>query len=137
MEIKWPSALVALGVFALIGTIVVTAILKYATVDEAMTVFSGLWGALGAGVGLLFAYFFTRGTVQQAQTTAIAAKESSDDAHKMAQSAMALTSSMKDELVASRQQMAEMYRGMKNTNQTLLGAVAEMEPNQAKSLLDK
>jgi uncharacterized membrane protein HdeD (DUF308 family) len=84
VDIKWPSAVVALGIFLVLGGIVITAIVKYDTPDEAMKVFAGLWGALGAGVGLLFAYFFTRGPLSEAKEMARDAKDTADSAMSMA-----------------------------------------------------
>ncbi len=80
MDVKWPSAVVALGIFGVLGAIVIAAILRYDTADEAMTVFAGMWGALGAGVGLVFAYFFTRGPITEAKEMAHDAKDTADEA---------------------------------------------------------
>ena len=80
MDVKWPSAVVALGIFGVLGAIVIAAIFSYDTADEAMTVFAGMWGALGAGVGLVFAYFFTRGPITEAKDMARDARDTADEA---------------------------------------------------------
>lgn len=84
MDIRWPSAVVALGIFGVLGAVVIAAIVRYETADEAMTVFAGMWGALGAGVGLLFGYFFTRGPVREAKEMAKDASDKADIAMDMA-----------------------------------------------------
>lgn len=95
MDIKWPSAVVALGIFVMLGGIVMTAIISYDTPDEAMKVFAGLWGALGAGVGLLFAYFFTRGPIGEA-------KEMAKDAKAIADSAMLMAKEIDSKIASMR-----------------------------------
>jgi hypothetical protein len=90
MDIKWPTAVVALGIFGVLGGIVIAAIIRYETPDEAMTVFGGVWGALGAGIGLVFAYFFTRGPINEAQKMAEKANAMAETANEMAEEAISM-----------------------------------------------
>lgn len=91
---KW-AAIVALTVFVLFGAIILSAIFRYETAEEAMRVFAGLWGAFGAGIGLLFGYFFTRGPMMEA-------KEMSDKAMGKADKAMNMTHELKTEMANLR-----------------------------------
>jgi hypothetical protein len=73
-----------------VGGIVIAAIIRYETPDEAMTVFGGVWGALGAGIGLVFAYFFTRGPINEAQKMAEKANAMAETANEMAEEAISM-----------------------------------------------
>lgn len=65
----WPpaSAVVALGIIALIGAIAVSAILHYASVEDALKFWAALSGLLGLITGVFVTYFFTKGAVDSAQ----------------------------------------------------------------------
>src|SRR5689334_22466693 len=65
--VSWQSAVVAIAVIAIVGGIAITAIVKYSTVDEALKFWSALSGLVGLVTGAFVTYFFSRGTVQQAQ----------------------------------------------------------------------
>ncbi len=62
-EITWPSAIVACTLIALVGTITVTAIVRY-TADDALKVWSALGPVVGVITGVLVTYFFTRKAVE-------------------------------------------------------------------------
>jgi hypothetical protein len=83
----WPSALVALGILALVGAIAISAIVHYNTVDDALKIWSGLTALVGVITGAFVSYFFTRGTVQAAQQTAQVARESAQDSKQIARQA--------------------------------------------------
>jgi hypothetical protein len=84
--IGWPSAVVAGMLVALVGTVTVTAIIRY-DVDSALKV----WAALGSVVGLLtgafVTYFFTRGTVEAEKKNAATAQAHADEAERQAAAA--------------------------------------------------
>lgn len=65
--VSWQSAIVAIAIIAIVGGIAITAIVKYSTVDEALKFWSALSGLVGLITGVFVTYFFSRGTVQQAQ----------------------------------------------------------------------
>jgi Co/Zn/Cd efflux system component len=66
--VSWQSVVVAIAVIAVVGAIAITAIAKYSTVDEALKFWSALSGLVGLITGAFVTYFFSRGSVQQAQT---------------------------------------------------------------------
>lgn len=65
--VSWPSAVVAVAVIAVVGGVAITAIVKYSTVDDALKFWSALSGLVGLITGAFVTYFFSRGSVQQAQ----------------------------------------------------------------------
>jgi len=65
--VSWQSVVVAVAVIAVVGGIAITAITKYSTVDEALKFWSALSGLVGLITGAFVTYFFSRGTIQQAQ----------------------------------------------------------------------
>ena len=65
--VSWPSAVVAVAVIAVIGGVAITAIVKYSTVDDALKFWSALSGLVGLITGAFVTYFFSKGSVQQAQ----------------------------------------------------------------------
>jgi uncharacterized membrane protein HdeD (DUF308 family) len=65
--VSWQSAVVAIAVIAVVGGIAIAAIVKYSTVDDALKFWSALSGLVGLITGAFVTYFFSRGTVQQAQ----------------------------------------------------------------------
>ena len=65
--VAWQSVVVAVAVIGVVGAIAITAIAKYSTVDEALKLWSALSGLVGLITGAFVTYFFTRGTIQQAQ----------------------------------------------------------------------
>jgi len=75
-NIDWPAATVAIALIALIGAIIVTAILKYDSVDEALKI----WGVMSTIVGLLVggvgAHFFSQKAIDRAEDAATEAQES-------------------------------------------------------------
>lgn len=85
-DVKWPAAVVAVAIVAMITTITVVAIVKYDTVDDALKMWSGLSAVVGVVTGAFVAFFFTRGTVEQARQTAETAKASAEAAHRTAES---------------------------------------------------
>ncbi len=82
-EDPWPGV-IAVVFFLLFAAIIIAAIYRYDTAAEAMAVFGGLWGAFGAGIGLLFAYFFTRGPITEAKVMATKAMDKASDASSKA-----------------------------------------------------
>jgi hypothetical protein len=58
----------------LIGSITITAIVRYQTVDDAMRFWSGLSGVVGVVTGVIATYFFTRQSVNQAHQQASEAR---------------------------------------------------------------
>lgn len=65
--VQWQSVVVAVAVIAVVGGIAIAAIVKYSTVDEALKFWSALSGLVGLITGAFVTYFFSRGTIQQAQ----------------------------------------------------------------------
>lgn len=68
----WPAAAVAIAIVVVLGLLGGAAILRYAAAD-ALQIWAGLTGALGAVIGAIGTYFFTRETVRTAQDQAAAA----------------------------------------------------------------
>ncbi len=78
--ISWPSAAVALGVIAAVAGISITAIVHYATVDDALKFWSALSGLVGIITGAMVTYFFSRGTIQSKTADAAVARQDKDKA---------------------------------------------------------
>jgi hypothetical protein len=80
-SIAWPSAFVAGVLILLVGGVTIAGIVRY-PVDDALKV----WGTLGSIVGLLtgssVAYFFTRGTVDAANTAATTEQQKAETARR-------------------------------------------------------
>lgn len=76
-QVGWAPgpAVVALGIIALIGAITISAIFHYTKVDDALKFWAALTGLVGVVTGAFVAYFFTRTTVQTAQTAAQTAQQ--------------------------------------------------------------
>lgn len=110
----------ALGVFCFLGVIVVVAIVKYDTADEAMQVFAGLWGALGAGVGLVFAHFFTQGTMQKVMDSASATTD--------------VAKGMTKQMDGQQEQIATMHEEMSAMRKDLVNAMGALEPDVARTI---
>jgi len=64
------SALVAVALLALVGTLMVFAILTYRSADDALKIWSALSGFTGLIVGAVAAYFFTSGAIRSAERRA-------------------------------------------------------------------
>src|SRR5437867_1025695 len=79
-QVSWPSTVVALGILALIGAIVVSAIVHYNSVDDALKIWSGLTALLGVITGAFVSYFFTRGTAQAAHDARKEAENAREEA---------------------------------------------------------
>lgn len=79
-QISWPSTVVALGILTLIGAIVVSAIVHYNSVDDALKIWTGLTALLGVVTGAFVSYFFTRGTTQAAQDARKEAENAREEA---------------------------------------------------------
>ena len=66
---SWPSAIVASMIILLIGSITVTAIIRY-SMEDALTVWTAMGTIVGLFTGTFVTYFFTRGTIQTATAMA-------------------------------------------------------------------
>jgi hypothetical protein len=85
MDSGWPSAAVALGLIGLIGAICIAAIIKYDNIDDALKFWSALAGLLGVITGAAATYFFTRTSVNAAQTAAQSASQAAEAAGAQAE----------------------------------------------------
>lgn len=72
--VGWPSAIVGVTLLLVIGAVTVAAIARY-PVDDALRVWTALTAIVGVITGAFVSYFFTRGTVQQAQDQTKQAQE--------------------------------------------------------------
>jgi len=77
--VSWPSAIVGLGVMALVGAIAITGEVKY-SVDDFIKVWTALAGLVGVITGAMVTYFFSRAAVGQAQAVAKTAAETAETA---------------------------------------------------------
>jgi len=112
-KVVWPSAVVAIVLLLLIGTVLVASILKYSSVDDALRYSNSLAGLLGVVTGAFVSYFFTRGTVKVAQ-----------DAQRDA-----------TEIAKKAQQAADVQRHEKDLTQSAFAAViGSMPPDQVAAL---
>jgi hypothetical protein len=64
------SALVAVALLALVGTLMAFAILNYKNADDALKIWSALSGFTGLIVGAVATYFFTSGAIRSAEQRA-------------------------------------------------------------------
>jgi len=85
-KISWASAFVAGMLLLILGAIMVSAIWKYNSVDEALKIWASMGTLVGLATGVIATYFFTRETMK---TEKRAAKKSE-------QRADALTSALKE-----------------------------------------
>jgi hypothetical protein len=83
-RVGWPSAVVGVSLVLTVGAITVTAIVTYDSVDEALKFWSALSGLVGIITGAFVTYFFTRGTVQQAQQQVAAQEQAVDKTQEQA-----------------------------------------------------
>jgi uncharacterized membrane protein HdeD (DUF308 family) len=87
--VQWQSVVVAVAVIAVVGGIALAAIAKYSTVDEALKFWSALSGLVGLITGAFVTYFFSRGTIQQAQQEKSQAQQEKSQAIQQTQAATA------------------------------------------------
>ena len=85
----WPSAAVAIAILTLIGAVTIAAIFRY-TLGEALQIWQSMSALIGLVTGAFVTYFFTRNSIEAAQTQARSAMElaheesrRSDAAHMM------------------------------------------------------
>lgn len=64
------SVIVAVGLLAFIAVIIIAAIIRYKTADEALKIVATLSGVMGIVSGAFVSYFFTREPLQAAQRDA-------------------------------------------------------------------
>src|SRR5690242_15681878 len=90
-ESRWPAVVAALGIFALLMAINITAIVVYGRsgVDDAMKLVGIYAGLLGIVTGAIASYFFTRTTTQVAQQAANQATATARDAQQKESDALA------------------------------------------------
>lgn len=86
-KIGWPSAFVGAVLLIMIGAIEVTAVIRYTTVDDALKIWTGMSAVIGVVTGAFVSYFFTRGTVQQAQQAVQQAQQSAQQTQQQLQQA--------------------------------------------------
>lgn len=68
MDNIWPQVIVALGLFALMGTITVVAMFKHPDQPEqVLRIWNAQVGLLGAVVGMIATYFFTQASIGEAR----------------------------------------------------------------------
>jgi hypothetical protein len=77
-SVEWPSALVGTALILVLGGIMVTGVAHYQSVDDALKLFGGLSALVGVVTGAFVSYFFTRGTIQQANQVAAQHAERAD-----------------------------------------------------------
>ncbi len=63
---EWPSAVVALGILALITAVGITAMVKY-NAEQALKIWGALSGITGVVTGAFVTYFFTREPIKEAR----------------------------------------------------------------------
>src|SRR5215471_17075297 len=80
-------AVVAVGILGLVGGITISAIFRYSSVDDALKFWTALTGLVGVITGAFVAYFFTRSTVQAAQTNVASSTQAARDADQRANAA--------------------------------------------------
>jgi hypothetical protein len=93
VDTGWPSAVVALGLLALIGGITIAAILSYDS-SEALEFWSALSGLLGVITGAAATFFFTRSAVTAAQSAAQSAGQAAEAASEQAVATRSAVESM-------------------------------------------
>jgi hypothetical protein len=68
MQSIWPQVVVALGLFALMGTITVVAMFRYPQQpDQVLRIWNAQVGLLGAVVGMIATYFFTQASLTESR----------------------------------------------------------------------
>ena len=77
-QAEWPSAVVALGLLALITAVGITAIVRY-NVEQALKIWSALAGITGVVTGAFVTYFFTRQPIKDAREQRDVAMMRADD----------------------------------------------------------
>lgn len=91
-QAPWPSAVVAISILALIGAVTVTAIVRYPTLEEALQIWQAMAALIGLVTGAFVTYFFTRASVETAQTQARDARElATEEGHRAYTTRQALT----------------------------------------------
>lgn len=86
-KIGWPSAFVGAVLLLMIGAIQITAVVRYTTVDDALKIWNGMNAVIGVITGAFVSFFFTRGTVQQAQQNVQQAQQQAQQAKQDANEA--------------------------------------------------
>lgn len=71
----WPPVAVAIAIVVVLGLLGTAAIVRYEA-DQALQIWAGLTGVLGAVIGVIGTFFFRRETVKSAQNQANAAARS-------------------------------------------------------------
>ena len=90
--VEWPSALVGTALIVMLGGIMVAGVAHYQSVDDALKLFGGLSAIVGVITGAFVSYFFTRGSIQQANLAAAQhAKRADAEAAKAGAAQSALT----------------------------------------------
>lgn len=69
-SVEWPSAVVGAALILIIGAVMVAAVSRYPSVDDALKIFTALSALVGVVTGAFVTYFFTRPTIQQANQQA-------------------------------------------------------------------
>lgn len=124
---KWPSAAVAIGLLAMIAAVAVAAILNYA-VDDALKVWTALASLVGVVTGAFVAYFFTRGTVQQAEQSVATAKESAEGLRDT-------VTRLQEEMKAQRQEATRFIQIAQENQVAISKIMASLSQRQAEALL--
>ena len=83
-SVEWPSAVVGTALILMLGGVIVAGVLRYPNVDDALKLFGGFSAIVGVITGAFVSYFFTRGTVQQANQAAAEHAERADTEAKNA-----------------------------------------------------
>jgi Co/Zn/Cd efflux system component len=97
--VGWPTAMVAVAVVLLVGSITVTAIVRYNNADEALKIWAALSGVVGLLTGAFVTYFFTQGTVQEAKEARAAVQEQANKADVRLEALAATTAKMNPESI--------------------------------------
>lgn len=84
-QITGPSAAVAVAIIILLGAVLVTSIIRYPTVDDALKYSASLSAVIGVVTGAFVSYFFTRGATQTAQQAANTARTFAENATQAVQ----------------------------------------------------
>ncbi len=126
---KWPQATVASLVIILVGAIAVTAIVRYATVDDALKFWSALSGLVGIITGAMVTYFFSRGTVQTATDAARNSTELAKRSSDAAQASAADARNHANDAKAARAKLAA-------TNQALTVFGNQLDPAKLTELTE-
>lgn len=127
--------IVAVGILALVGTIAVSAIFRYDTVDDALKFWSALSGLIGVVTGALVTYFFTRETVQAAQQAATALQDTTQQAQQQATQAQQQANQAQQQAAQAQQQAAEQTRAAQDSKDALTATFAKVDPTTAEALM--